>query len=323
VFVGDGNVVRWNCLKDNGQYGFSAYEEDGVVNVTVDHNEVTGNNRDDWESRIDGCGCSGGAKFWETNGARATHNWVHNNNGPGLWADYNNRAFVFEGNYFEGNVDEALFYEVSYNATIRYNTFKRNTLVKGKAFAADGDNFPVAAVYISEAGGDGRVAGPPTIDIYGNVFEDNWSGVTIWENADRFCGNGATPGCTLVNPGATERTCVQPGIASRPLYDDCRWKSNNVQVHHNVFRITPGNIGCSNYYCARIAVLSNYGTWPSFSPYRGDVVQRAITFNQNNRFFANTYIGPWRFMPFDTGRVLTFNQWRAAPYNQDGYSSVS
>ena len=26
VFVGDGNVVRYNCLKDNGQYGFSAYE---------------------------------------------------------------------------------------------------------------------------------------------------------------------------------------------------------------------------------------------------------------------------------------------------------
>ena len=57
--------------------------------------------------------------------------------------------------------------------------------------------------------------------------------------------------------------------------------------------------------------------------YRGDVVQRAITFNQNNRFFANTYIGPWRFMPFDTGTVLTFNQWRSAPYNQDGYSSAS
>ncbi len=161
VFVGDGNVVRWNCLKDNGQYGFSVYEEDGVVNVTIDHNEVTGNNKDDWESRIDGCGCSGGAKFWETNGARATNNWVHGNNGPGLWADFNNRAFLFEGNYFEGNLDEALFYEVSYNATIRYNTFKRNTIHKGQAFAADGNNFPVAAVYISEAGGDARVAGPP------------------------------------------------------------------------------------------------------------------------------------------------------------------
>ena len=323
VFVGDGNVVRWNCLKDNGQYGFSVYEEDGVVNVTIDHNEVTGNNKDDWESRIDGCGCSGGAKFWEVNGARATNNWVHGNNGPGLWADYNNRAFLFEGNYFEGNLDEALFYEVSYNATIRFNTFKRNTIRKGQSFAANGDTFPVAAVYISEAGGDVRVAGPPTIDIHSNVFEDNWSGVTVWENADRFCGNGATPGCTLVNRVATEGTCRQPGIASRPLYDDCRWKSNNVQVHHNVFRVTPGNIGCSSYLCSSQAVLSNYGTWPSFSPYRAERVQTAITFQQNNRFFANTYIGPWRFVAFETGRVLTFNQWRAAPYNQDGYSSVS
>ena len=70
-------------------------------------------------------------------------------------------------------------------------------------------------------------------------------------------------------------------------------------------------------------MLSNYGTWPSFSPYRAERVQTAITFQQNNRFFANTYIGPWRFVAFETGRVLTFNQWRAAPYNQDGYSSVS
>ena len=321
VFVGDGNIVQLNCLKDNGQYGFSAYEPDGVVNVVIDRNEVSGNNRADWESRTPGCGCTGGAKFWDTEGGTVRSNWIHGNLGPGLWADFNNRRFLFEGNFFNDNQGEALFYEVSYNATIRYNTFTRNTLEKGRSFAANGNTFPVAAVYISESGGDARVPGVQTIDVWGNYFEDNWSGITIWENADRFCGNGATPGCTL-NTGATVAACSQPGISSPPLYESCRWKSQNVQVHHNVFKINPANIGCSSHLCASQAILSNYGTWPAFSPYKGPVIQDAITFNQNNRFYSNTYVGPWRFVAYETSRVLDFNTWRSGPYHQDPGSTA-
>ena len=52
------------------------------------------------------------------------------------------------------------------------------------------DNFPDASIYISESGGDARVphdlVGSPTIDISNNLIEDNYNGVTLWENADRF-----------------------------------------------------------------------------------------------------------------------------------------
>jgi hypothetical protein len=321
VFVGDGNLLRRNCLKDNGQYGFSVYEPDGVVNITIDHNEVVGNNRDDWESRIDGCGCSGGAKFWDAQAATVTGNWVHDNYGPGLWADHNNRDFLFEGNYFNNNQDEALFYEVSYNAEIRDNTFRLNTIRKGLRYANDGDLFPVSAVYISESGGDERVAGRPTISIHRNVFEDNWSGVTVWENADRFCGNGSTPGCTL-GTNATEATCVQPGIARPPLYDDCRWKSKNVLVYDNDFRVDPSAIGCRASWCARQALLSNFGTWPAWSPYQGEVVQDAITFEQGNRWSDNRYVGPWKFVVRDTAGLVDFASWQAAPYGQDQGSTI-
>jgi nitrous oxidase accessory protein NosD len=321
VFVGDGNVVRNNCLQDNGQYGFSVYEPDGVVDVTIEGNEIVGNNRDDWESRVEGCGCSGGAKFWDTENAVVANNWVHANHGPGLWADYNNRGFVFEGNYFYDNADEALFYEVSYNAVIRYNTFRKNTIDKGQRFAARGDLFPVAALYISESGGDMRAAGRPSIEVHGNVFEDNWSGVTVWENADRYCGNGATPGCTL-NTGATEESCVQPGIARPPLYDDCRWKSQNVRVHDNDFRVTPASIGCEASLCARQALVSNHGTWPPDSPYKGDVVQDAITFQQGNLWTSNRYVGPWRFLAHDIGTVLDLEAWQGRPYGQDAGSTI-
>lgn len=324
VFVGDGNVIRSNCLKDNGQYGLSAYELDGVNDIVIDHNEIAHNNTDDWERRIDGCGCTGGAKFWDVDGASITNNYVHSNLSVGLWADTNNRDFVVEGNWFEANQDEAFWYEISYNARIRFNTFFRNTLVKGQQYANRDDNFPVAALYLSEAGGDSRVAGNGVIDVSYNFFLDNWSAVTLWENADRFCNspaNTSTDSCTL-NSAASLSRCVAGTINRQPYYSDCRWKTQNVAVHHNEFRVTPSAIGCTSW-CARQAVISNYGTYPSWSPYMGDVVRTAITFNQNNRWYSNTYAGPWTFMAFETGRTLDWNAWRAGPYSQDAGSTIS
>jgi hypothetical protein len=89
VILGPGNVLAYSCLKDNGEYGFQAVGS----HITVDHNEIAGNNTDNWEVLQPGCGCSGGAKFWEVNQATVTSNYVHGNRGPGLWADTNNRGF--------------------------------------------------------------------------------------------------------------------------------------------------------------------------------------------------------------------------------------
>jgi hypothetical protein len=329
VFVSSGNVLRYNCLRDNGQYGFQGIGPGtggSAVNLVIDHNEVAHNDTSDWEHVGGGCGCTGGAKFWDVNGALITNNWVHDNLSVGLWADTNDRNFVFEGNYFENNWGEAIFYEISYNAQIRFNTFKRNTLGKGREFTADNDNFPVAAIYLSESGGDSRVSGTPTLEINGNYFEDNWSGVTLWENADRFCNSPANTSsgyCTLVSSAATLKTCTQPGIATAPLYDDCRWKTQNVSVHDNEFHVNPANIGCNNSFCARQAILSNWGTYPDWSPYEGKVIEDAITSSQNNHFGNNHYVGPWRFMAHDTGIEMAFSAWQAAPYEQDTGSTIT
>jgi hypothetical protein len=72
-----------------------------------------------------------------------------------------------------------------------------------------------------------------------------------------------------------------------------------------------------------MALLSNYGTYPDWSPYRGEAVQEAITFEQDNRWHDNTYIGPWTFVAFDTSRMLDPSQWRAAPYEQDEGSTFA
>ena len=288
MMAGVGQQVIGNCLRNNGQYGINAYRPGGLSDLVVEGNEISGNNTDDWETQLPGCGCTGGAKFWAVDGADIVGNWVHHNHGAGIWADTNNNDFVIEDNVIEDNEAEGLFYELSYNLVVSGNSFKRNMLVQGARRAARGDNFPVGAIYISESGGEPRIpARTDMIDIRGNMFSDNWSGVTLWENADRFCNSPAnTSGlsCTPLVPSVS--TCVQPGIATAPLYDDCRWKTQRVYVRENTFEFDSQTPGCLAL-CGRMAVLSNYGTFPEWSPYKGTVISDAITFRQDNRWYDN------------------------------------
>jgi hypothetical protein len=258
-------------------------------------------------------------KFWGVDGADIRGNWIHGNHGPGIWADTNNNDFLIERNLIEGNDGTAIFYETSYNAIIRDNVLRRNNLVEGKAFAARRDTFPASTIYVSESGGEPRVpARTDKIDIYRNILEDNWSGITLWENADRFCNspaNTSTGTCTRLVRNVSR--CRPPGIKTAPLFDDCRWKTQRVMIHENRFSVNPQDIGCRDGVCARMAVLSNYGTSPTWSPYKGDIVPKAITLDQENRWYDNTYVGPWAFVFHDAAQLATPDQWRAAPYRQD------
>lgn len=326
VMAGADQQVRHNCLRDNGQYGLNAYQAgNGITELVVEGNEIVGNNTDDWEAKVPGCGCTGGAKLWAVDGADIRGNWIHDNRGTGLWADTNNNDILIEDNVIEDNDGIAILYETSYNAVIRDNTLRRNAWVSGRKFADRGDSFPVAAIYLSESGGEPRVpARTDRIEIHHNVLQNNWSGITLWENADRFCNSAAntsTGNCTRLVPSVTQ--CSQPGIASEPLYSDCRWKTQRVDIHDNRFAFDPDVIGCADEMCGRMAILSNFGTYPDWSPYQGDVVQEAITFGQDNRWHHNTYVGPWSFMAHDTGVLLDSHGWRAAPYRQDAGSTFA
>ncbi len=328
MFLGTDNVARYNCLKDNGQYGFQGYSNDdaGPSNILLDHNEVSGNNTDDWESKVDGCGCTGGGKFWDAHDVTITNNYIHDNHSVGIWADTNNSGFLLEGNYISGNDNVGFFYETSYNAMIRNNTFISNALVEGVA----NSGFPQGAVYLSESGGDSRVAGNYSgiMEITGNLFKDNWSGVILWENADRFCNSPANTSsgyCTDVNPSVVKlTTCTSTNIANAPYFNDCRWKTQNVQVHDNVFQITPANIGATCTVantCGFNGVFSQWGTYPSWSPYKDQVVEDAVTYSQNNLFSNNTYQGPWQFMTHEAGNAVSWSTWRASPSSQDAGST--
>jgi hypothetical protein len=324
MMAGRDQVIRGNCLKENGQYGLNGCCG-GITNLQLLNNEFVGNNADDIGAKIPNCGCTGAMKLWEVNGADIRGNWIHGNHGPGIWADTNNNDVLIEQNLIEDNDDAAIFYETSYNAIIRDNLIRRNNLVGGRQYADRDDNFPVAAIYLSEAGGEPRIkARTDLIDIYRNDFEDNWSGITLWENADRFCNSSAntsTGNCTLLVRSVSK--CRSPAIDRPPLLSDCRWKTQRVAIHDNRFVFDPATVPGCRPFCARMAVLSNFGTWPRWSPYHGDKVQRAITFDQQNSWYRNTYVGPWNFTPLDMAGKLTPSEWQAAPYNQDRESTFT
>ena len=325
VFAGTNNVVRYNCLKDNGQYGFQVFSDDvgGPQNVILDHNEIVGNNTHDWESIVNGCGCTGGGKFWDAHTVTITNNYVHDNLSVGLWADTNDSDFLVEGNYIANNQGQGLFYEISYNMIVRNNNFIGNAVESGP----DNSSFPTAAIYLSESGGDSRVSGrTANIEIYNNKFTNNWAGVVLWENADRFCAspsNTSTGYCTIVNPLATLTSCGDPTgtgqVNVEPYYSDCRWKTQNVKVHNNIFSIDRASIpGCTvSSSCGYQGIFSNFGSSPTWSPYMGDVIEKNITLNQNNRFSNNAYLGDWNFIAEDQSNRFNFAIWQLDPYSQD------
>ncbi|MEH6421951.1 right-handed parallel beta-helix repeat-containing protein [Pseudomonas sp. CGJS7] len=359
VFLGSRNKVRFNCLKDNGQYGFSMYKKplqslgpatpeqpapgrSAIVDIELSYNEITGNNSDDWEASTK-CGCTGGGKFWDVRGAKVVGNYVHNNRGTGLWADTNNIDFLFENNYLRDNDGVGIWYEISYNATIRANTFINNAWVSGNADRGS----PAPAIYLSESGGDSRlpsaVSGSDSLRIYDNYFENNFSGVSIYESSNRFCnsnGNTSHVYCTpFVHPALIERPDPKnptkypdPVSHLHPCYTqigndaalqrDCRWHAKNIAVTGNEFYFDPAVVPCgSSSYCGAQALYATGVNNIAWSPYTVQQVQDDVMFNNNNRFANNHYYGPWRFAK-RYGAAISFSAWQAAPYLQDAGSTT-
>jgi hypothetical protein len=332
VMLGSRDTLQYDCLLKNQQYGFNAYSVLGPVGLTLDHNEIAENDTYNWEKHDPGCGCTGGGKFWNVDGASIEDNWVHDNHSVGIWADTNNRGFNITGNYFEDNYAEALIYEISYNAEIVDNLFAHNAIGLGPA----SPGFPTPAVYISESGSDRRVATnySKSFQIMRNAFTDNWSGVVLWENSNRFCGspdNSSSGTCTLVDPAlANIRTCTESALQhatamrTPDYYDLCRWKTQNVKVTDNRFSFDPAAIGhgCKAARgCGYVGVFSEYGSDPSWSPYHGTAVEDHIVFGQDNQFTGNVYNGPWKFMALADGETVSWPTWRGR-YGEDARSAL-
>ncbi len=119
IIAQDNSQVIGNYVHDNGQMGVGGQGN----NVLVQGNELASNG---FWSGIDPYWEAGGLKFAATDNLVVQGNYVHDNNGPGLWGDIDSINTTYEDNVIVHNTISGISYEISYNAIIRNNTLIGN-----------------------------------------------------------------------------------------------------------------------------------------------------------------------------------------------------
>ncbi len=118
ILIGDRMTVRRNRILRNGQLGLGGGGSDSLVEA----NEIAYNNYADfapaWEA--------GGTKFFLARNLIVRGNFVHRNDGPGLWTDIDNLGVLYEDNVVTDNTHQGIQHEISFDAIIRNNTVERN-----------------------------------------------------------------------------------------------------------------------------------------------------------------------------------------------------
>jgi hypothetical protein len=378
VILGAGNTLKDNCLTLNGQYGFQAENTNswgadtltgGPFNITVKGNEISYNDTCDFEGLLDNpalgwnnynpvparyrnpkCGAvtpdgnQGGFKLWRTNGVTVAGNYIHNNWGPGGWADTGNANTTYTGNTITSNDAEAIVEETSYNFSITGNYIADNGWIGGLGNAT----FPTPAIYVSESGSDRTFGGVPTCPkalctgqashpaqsvIRGNTLVNNSGSVLLWQNANRYCSNGIDGICTLVKggpagpftiagcksnlPSAAINTATfagkETGSPVQNWWDGCLWRTANVTTTQNVIDFNPASIPHCNHRewpaCGAGGIMSNYGSPPNHVP--GWVIPTQLTFFQGNSWSHNSYHGPSTFYAWNQGSRDNPVSWKA------------
>ena len=161
-------VLRHNFVHDNGELGIGST---GTTrsNLLVENNEVSHNNyagySADWQA--------GGAKWVASSHVTVSGNYFHDNGGPGIWFDWDNRYIVVENNRIEDNAREGVLIEASFDAVVRNNQVRRNGF-RDKLF------WVLGAGILN--------ANSTRVDVYGNTVENNLNGIGATERGGRGTG---------------------------------------------------------------------------------------------------------------------------------------
>jgi parallel beta-helix repeat protein len=158
------STVRNNYIHNNS---YSGYIGTFAHSSLLENNEISFNG---WEQKVS---LSDNVTF--------RGNFVHHNNGAGIWFDSDNRYAVIEGNRVEDNGWIGIFYEISDAATINNNAMRRN----GEAGVMLGTS--------------------KNTNIFNNVLENNLRGITFYLNCGSV-GPGSVINYDLTNNNAYDNT---------------------------------------------------------------------------------------------------------------------
>ena len=391
VIAGADNTLKGNCLTLNGQYGFQSsgvapWGRDsltsGPYNITIADNEISYNDTCDFEGlfsnkalgwskhnpvppqyRNPHCvasfrdGNQGGFKLWQTDGVTIRGNFIHNNWGPGIWADTDNANTTYVGNTIMNNDGQAIIEEISYNFSITGNYLANN----GWAVGLSNPGFPTPAIYVSQSGSDTAFGGVPACPeascsrqpayqhrsvISGNTLVNNGGNIFLWQNSDRFCSAGFDAVCTLVGQGHprpfTKATCksnlrtasintttyapARTGSPAADWWNGCGWWSANVSVSRNAIYFNPAAIThCSQRdwpACGAGGMFAEYGVAPPYNQPAGWAVLSQVTFFSHNAWSGNAYHGPSTFYAWNQGNQVGWADWTGVVSKGDKCSTL-
>jgi len=239
--VGTGDSVRVidNLIDHNRQEGFSAHGDGGLYQG----NDIAYNN---YNLMINGTWEAGAGKAWATRDLTFKSNYVHDNGGPGLWADTDNINTTFEGNTVSDNWGAGIYVEQSYNAVIINNTVTGNGMPSspggGERLGWAWD----AGIQIRRSGG--LSASSPMI-ISGNTVANNYNGISLIESPRQSCGTGKYAPCNVQNV-LIEDNWVTMSQGATGAYQDGAG---------NAIFTTQNNIFYNNHYCVVSASHPNDG----------------------------------------------------------------
>lgn len=189
INMADSRRVINNKVHHNGQMGVGGSSSNGVV----EGNEIAYNNGAGYNAYWE----AGGTKFTFSSNLTLRGNFVHHNDGPGLWTDINNIDVLMENNRVEDNALSGIFHEISYRAIIRNNVVSRNGTSRPTSYWVDG-----AGILISSSS---------DVEVYGNTLIDNFQGITGLEGNR---GTGSHGPWVLQNLYVHHNTIVQTGTPS-------------------------------------------------------------------------------------------------------------
>lgn len=120
IRLGNSMTLLRSMILHNGQLGVGGLGAD----IYIEGNEIAYNNFAGYESTWE----AGATKFIRTTDLIVRNNYVHHNNGPGLWADADNHNVLYENNLVTYNQRIGIYHEISGSAIIRNNIVQYNGL---------------------------------------------------------------------------------------------------------------------------------------------------------------------------------------------------
>ena len=241
IRLGDGMQVLGNKVLQNGQLGVGGGGSDGVV----DGNEISRNNyagyKYDWEA--------GGSKFAFTHNLVVRNNYVHDNDGPGLWSDIENENLLYEHNHTVSNREAGILHEISYHAIIRDN------LIENDGFS---DYQKTAPWY----GAGIVISASSDVEVYGNRVTGCMNGI-VGIQPQRELSQRGTP-YLLQNLNVHDNTIAQSqgvaaGILRAGALGDEVFVSRNNRFVNNQFNLADPR--ARNF--AWMGKQLSYGDWKS------------------------------------------------------------